>query len=346
MNNTTNKMSMNEVNANELIMANEMRVTDIDMIQLIKSTVLGFWPNRKTDTFAAACPVSIERKNFFKILQYPYVICVKSDGIRYLMLAMKYARDGDSERNYVFLINRAFDIFIVDVVFDDKVYGSTSNCGLLFDGELLGNEFIIHDCICIFGKDISNEHFNERYENVENVVNNFVSHSSQIVLKTKTFFTFDQIDKVVQLFNEPDHKIDGLIFTPVTLPVGTHTQYTLFKWKVKSQHTFDFKITEDPVSYIANTVQFKHETKFASVDKASPGGQVFSKLLSKNCPGFKSGDIVECEYNEQYDRYDPIKIRTDKAHPNNLYTIEKTLLNIKENITLDEIVERIKNNRK
>ncbi len=308
-------------------------IEDSNLIGNIKSTILGFWPNRKNNYFPAPLPVSLEKKDFFKILKYPYVICLKSNGIRYLMLCMN---------NSVYMIDRAFNIYIVDVKFKHQIYGNNSYA-LLLDGELIDNRYIIHDCICIFGKDVSSENLHERYENVVNVVNNFWIKEEQntILLETKNFYGLHEIKQVANLLN--DKNVDGLIFTPVSLPIGTHTQYTLFKWKIKSQHTFDFKLVEDNSSFNAYIIQSQNQVKFASVDKNTPKGKEFGDLLIKNCPNFKNNSIVECEYDDKLNTFIPIKVREDKLHPNNLYTIEKTLNNIKEDITIDEIIERLKN---
>jgi hypothetical protein len=61
--------------------------------------------------------------------------------------------------------------------------------------------------------------------------------------------------------------------------------------------------------------------------------------LVRNCPEFVSGMIVECEYDEVADTFKPIKLRLDKSHPNSLMTINKTMCNIKENITMDELIK-------
>ena len=59
--------------------------------------------------------------------------------------------------------------------------------------------------------------------------------------------------------------------------------------------------------------------------------------MGKNCPEFKNNDIIECRYNTETECFEPIKIRTDKSHANNLYTVDKTMQNIRENITLEEL---------
>ncbi len=76
---------------------------------------------------------------------------------------------------------------------------------------------------------------------------------------------------------------------------------------------------------------------------SDPSETIFLENLNKNCPEFENGDIVECEYNEMDEVFIPIKIRHDKTHPNSKYTVKKTLGNIKENITIEELIELSEN---
>ena len=47
-------------------------------------------------------------------------------------------------------------------------------------------------------------------------------------------------------------------------------------------------------------------------------------------------NIVECYLED--DNYIPLKLRNDKTRPNSLRTLEKTIVNIEENITKEELV--------
>jgi hypothetical protein len=51
--------------------------------------------------------------------------------------------------------------------------------------------------------------------------------------------------------------------------------------------------------------------------------------------GAPEGKILECVY--RLGNWTPIITRTDKSHPNNLRTFDRTKVNISENITLDEL---------
>lgn len=319
----------------------------------LKSTVLGFWPERKTNFFPGPSPVSIEKDNLYKLENYPYVISIKSDGTRYMLMFYKI------KNNYkVYLIDRTFNFYKVE---DREIslgtgfkelYGSLP-CGALFDGEMVsgktkiggnGNIYVIHDCICINSTDISKNTFTERLENIkehQNILRNFSLLPGTFKITLKTFYKFNEVDKLLEDLPKLDHKTDGLIFTPALLPIGNQTQYTLFKWKDKKNHTFDFRITETTDSYNAYVGQGKGEEElFASVLKNTIDGHTFGSLLKKLL--FKNKDIVECSFNQTTNSFDPVLIRSDKSHPNMLFTVKKTLLNIDENITFEEIIEKVR----
>jgi hypothetical protein len=196
-------------------------------------------------------------------------------------------------------------------------------------------QYIVHDCVCIFSKDITREYFTDRYDAINTALSLWSPTNSEFDIHVKKFYMYNDISE--EIVNSADHDIDGLIFTPVKLGVGTGTQHTLFKWKQK--HTFDFKITDENNEYVSYVFDKQILKKYASVKKRN---LKFSRLLKNNCPNFKSGDIVECIFNVVDETFEPLFIRVDKSHPNSLYTIEKTLVNIKENIVLDELLSVVR----
>lgn len=322
------------------------QVTDPNKLKILRNIVLGFWPRRRNDYFPGPQPVSLERRDLFKLKKYSYLACVKSDGMRFMMLCTTM-----DDHNKCYMVDRAFRFYEVDQSFDKTIYSNT-----LFDGELvkLKNRvdkddnpittwtYVIHDCVAFRGTDVSQMSFDKRYSYVTTAVETFwdiVSDSKVFPIEMKKFVPFGELGKLVELEKNGDisHNTDGLIFTPVDIPIGTNAQYTLFKWK--SSHTFDFKICEEDGKYIAYVNQKGNLSAFASVSKQTSQGIDFgNKLSNLDSPKFESGMVVECEYNKKTQCFDPLFVRTDKTHPNGIYTVEKTLLNVQEDITLDELV--------
>ena len=53
--------------------------------------------------------------------------------------------------------------------------------------------------------------------------------------------------------------------------------------------------------------------------------------------------IVECSYVSTTESFVPERVRSDKTHPNGMKTVEKTLLNIIEDIRLSELINLAEN---
>ena len=315
------------------------KIVNESMINELKNTVLGFWPYRKDNSFPGPLPISIEREHFTQITKNKYVISLKSDGTRYMFMLY----NGCS-----YLIDRSFIFYKVNVKFNDTIYGlSNESCGLLLDGEMIEmaktddknddkNEtvmtYLVHDCVCIFSRSVKTLPLTERYECIKIALQYLLE--SDFTIKNKKYYLTNEITK--EIIDTADHKTDGLIIMPIYAEIGNQGQNTLFK--LKQIHTVDFKIVEKPTEYEAYVYcQYSPNNLklYASTKKTNP---VFKKLLDKYCPDFKSGDIVECIYNDRYKCFDPFKIRKDKDRPNNVNTANKTMLNAQEGISVQELL--------
>lgn len=321
-----------------------LRIYNPDLILKLKTIILNHWHivDKEKDFFPAPQPVSLERRDLYKLCDFEYLVCAKSDGMRFLLVCYS---------GKAFMVDRAFKFYQVKLNFDNnKLYNCddfTDKLGGIFDGELVQNkqgkwQYVIHDCIDIHGLDISRNMFPMRNNEIIRFISDiWINTGSEFRITSKQFFNFNQLGLLNRLIleNKLDHKTDGLIFTPKNKRVGSHTQYDLFKWKPRELHTFDFKINihDEGVTAFVNKNSV-HEA-YASAPKGSKEEEIFIHGLTENCPDFVNNSIVECDYDEHLDTYKPIKLRLDKTHPNSLFTVKKTLNNIKENITVDELID-------
>lgn len=132
-----------------------------------------------------------------------------------------------------------------------------------------------------------------------------------------------------------NEKIDGIVFMPNKLPVLTGTQFSLFKWKPADKHTVDFLIKTNGKDLEAYVYHQQELSKFANILSSQPEGKEFIDQFNKL--EHKCNDcILECLFNKTSQNFTPVLIRTDKNYPNSLRTVERTLFNAEENITLDE----------
>lgn len=200
------------------------------------------------------------------------------------------------------LVNRSFDF---------TLYPLTVPRDTLLDGELLDGTFIIHDAVCIKGEDLRLKNLTERLKYAKAVTDAILPIPSLKVV-CKKMIPYSHM-KTLQL----GEKTDGVIFTPVNEPVRMGTHRTLFKWKPLDRITVDFYLKDGKFC-------IQHESKLIIIQKYPEHTE-------------KEG-IYECVYDG--DIWEPILKRTDKSHPNNKRTYERTLVNIKENIQFCDLVPK------
>ena len=329
-----------------------LEVKNIDLISKIKKFIVSNWNNVKDpENFPGPQPVSLERQIINKLLKFPYVVCEKTDGMRYILVCKII--DGTMS---TFIVNRSFHIY--------SVPGSWS-CVSVFDGTILDGEIIRekggsytyypHDCIMRGGINYAKENFRKRYDHTKEIsvlwrksdaVNNVVGAFD---IKFKTFYDFKNIQTLIDKNKEACHDIDGIIFTPVNLPVYTGTQHSLIKWKEPSKHTFDFQIVVKSQRIEYFLYDKMSLTKYKTISKRSSLGKKIVSILDELIVQEKMGsvslensasvdsNIVECVIEDN--EYIPLKLRNDKNRPNSLRTVERTLVNIEENITTKELAD-------
>lgn len=295
----------------------------------LKTRFMEFWKDRKPDCdrFPAAQPVSLTRNELKKLRNFNYYVSVKSDGERFLLWSEK-------EKNY--MVNRKFEFYQIAPIIEWRG-GDT-----LFDGELIQNKekskwlYIVHDCISLFGNDLYDKDLDTRYQKVPYVVNRLTKNGNPFTIVTKKFIAYKNMQEMVNYASSGkiDHETDGYIFTPVDAKIGIYTQFSMFKWK--KENTFDFKIVEENSSIFAVVRSNQEYYKFASISLNGDKGRCFkNKLVGLH---WEDGDIVECTYNNIEETFHPYRLRKDKSHPNDYRVVQKTLANVKEDITEKDLI--------
>jgi len=194
----------------------------------MEDAVKGFlhqaWGSRSADTFPGPHPVSIERKHLGLLRSQEYVVCEKTDGIRYLLVCLTH-----EDRKYAVFVNRKLDMTPVQLAIPRNT---------ILDGELIGDTFMIFDAIMVNGKDLRELSFLDRLREAEKVTK---GPPFKIRLKMKTMWP---ARAAAEVWSRSKDNADGLIFTPVREPVRMETHETMFKWKPMERITVDFKVHE------------------------------------------------------------------------------------------------------
>ena len=98
------------------------------------------------DYFPGPQPVSIEHRHFPVLKGAEYLVCEKTDGERYMMVAFIF----EGKRKCVF-VNRAFNMFEVPINLKKSVYDGT-----ILDGELYEDTLMVYDAVWVNGESVWN----------------------------------------------------------------------------------------------------------------------------------------------------------------------------------------------
>lgn len=276
--------------------------------------VKGFFPGSQ--------PVSIEFKHFNTLASNQYVVCEKTDGLRFMLLAFMYGG-----RKVCVLVNRAMEMFGCPLNFRKPIYDGT-----ILEGELYENMFMVYDCLVSKGENIGKMDFLQRLECMEHIKKMLtVLKNDPIKFAIKKFHALPDFGEFMNTYLPTvTQKIDGLVFTPVNESVKIGTHETMFKWKPRDKNTIDF--------------QFKRKGDLWRLYVQEKGKLIFESEIRDEwvagIPWIEEDAIIECQYmfNDSPMWWKPILRRHDKTFPNGRRTFYRTLVNIKEDIKMEDFL--------
>ncbi|AGE51400.1 mRNA-capping enzyme (mRNA guanylyltransferase) [Paramecium bursaria Chlorella virus CviKI] len=265
-------------------------------------------------------PVSIERKDFEKLKQQKYVVSEKTDGIRFMMFFTRVFGF-----KVCTIIDRAMTVYLLPFKNIPRVLFQ----GSIFDGELCVDivekkfAFVLFDAVVVSGVTVSQMDLASRFFAMKRSLKEFKNvPEDPAILRYKEWIPLEHPTVIKDRLKKANaiYHTDGLIIMNVDEPVIYGRNFNLFKLKPGTHHTVDFIImSEDGTIGIFDP----NLRKNVSVGKLEGY--------------YKKGDIVECKLVDGNWQY--IQGRGDKTQANDKLTYEKTLLNIKENITIDEVLD-------
>ena len=284
----------------------------------------------KREQFPGSQPVAVEKKNL--PLKEKYMICEKSDGERSILILIYI-----NKKPMCFMINRKNEFYFTDFSFKKEVYE-----GSIFDGEIIktktGNwNYLIHDCMCYNGTSFLESNHRARYAcGIDLIVKRYNPKPTDcLCIKTKIFYdygpeitkTWDHIKKTTE------NQIDGLILTPVNHPIVFGRDTLLLKWK--ETNTLDLL-----VKIVSKKINLYYYKKTLAIYKSfKPDSENYKAIVNfvKNDENVDlvQGVIIEFEISKDLETFKCYKIRTDKSIPNGEITLNNTIKNIEESITVE-----------
>ena len=323
-------------------------------------TILKLWklpPHLKH--FPGANPVSLERRNLDELQCEDYIVALKTDGVRQLLLLTLRMC---SKEPISIMVDRALNMYEVEVWANDSYFTANS----IFDGELVWRnqehfQYVVFDAICIKGNSCLSTCYRKRLSAIHGCilcVNS--SHSDELIEQM-----IQEEDKLTCRNNEPaiemcpkrcvkkaqihelweqrvlcDHQNDGMIFTKNIGGVETGTASSIFKWK--QTHSIDVRAIYDAKKwkFWANSNDSCGEVDITHTIHDFVLRFSINSLLGA-LEDFQT-TIVECNLSLRDDGHfdvTPVRQRSDKVTANSMKTILATLQNTMENMHIDEIIE-------
>ncbi|KAK8790972.1 hypothetical protein WA158_005603 [Blastocystis sp. Blastoise] len=206
--------------------------------------------------FPGSQPVSMSKKNWGLIKKDEYVVCEKSDGVRYLLLFYNYK---------MYYIDRRFNIYLSTMQpFTKEQFPACLDPERfsLFDGEMIIEKSRLSEgekpyiCYWVFDLLVINNYCvfrNNLYQRLYFISTLFTNPFQELYPKND-FFPFKIALKPMYHIASSEyiwtqivgkvlkHESDGLIYTPVALNYTPFTCKKLLKWKPAELNSVDFQM--------------------------------------------------------------------------------------------------------
>lgn len=270
--------------------------------------------------------MSIERAHFSTLRSNEYMLSEKTDGVRFVLACFRYR-----DVKIAAILDRALDVYLFPL---RKVPRALFQ-GSIVDGELAWNKtsgkfaFVAFDAIVLCGVTVSHATLYDRILALKRAFAAYAPHEDDpAAFEIKSFVPLRMTTMIEQFLHEAESKydIDGVILTPARDEVKYGRHFGLFKLKTHGRHTVDFKC--DTEGHL-------------SVYDPKAGKHVVVGQLIVGIPAEES--IVECSH---MGGGDPIvkywklhHVRKDKTTANDILTYEKTMLNMRENVGLRDLLQ-------
>jgi mRNA guanylyltransferase len=313
-------------------------IADKEFINILKERIhslLGGSISRKPDQFPGGQPVSFTKPHLNLLTQRSFLVCEKSDGMRFLLFFVDFNDNiGEGEPQPVaFLIDRNWKVWGIEGF---KCPGDSGHDTLL-DGELVENQetgqvsFLLFDILLLGGRDVTQTSLDKRLGFIQNHITG-PTGPGYFPLILKQFYKPYGIQELLEkIIPGQSHGNDGLIFTPINEPYQAGSWPTLLKWKPSSMNSVDFKLDQDGISLLVafgNAIDKEgnrpHE-QYAKLDTSHP------ELVDK---------ILECTINSD-STWHFQRIRDDKICANDSQVVKNIINSIKDNVEKEELIKLI-----
>lgn len=309
--------------------------------------------------FPGAHPTSVDTSTMHALLQHPYVVSLKTDGVRFLLFLTRRP-DGHP---IALMINRSEEMYEVNVWASQAFFDGT-----VLDGELVWERsgtcmhYLVFDVISLSGAYVAGRAFGERLQLIHSTIlvpiRSDISddemeqkvrdeekvtlrqlHPARIVMLPKSCSPKMQALETWMSRSSSFYRNDGLLFTRTDVPMPLGRTPHMLKWK--QLHTIDVALVLSDQMMLCQLMGRRGQ--LLSVESCID--DVTHVNLEKN-ELVMAGAIVECAITQWcrttgHLHLYPVRRRLDKNHPNAPSTVESTLQNVEDAFTIDDIMRRL-----
>ena len=278
--------------------------------------------------FPGPQPCSLERNDYPKLKLQPYMISEKTDGFRMAVLCARY-----KELDVICMADRLLNLYLLPI----RRWPTQLFQGTIMDGELCKNRqtggmmLMLFDAVLLASVAVYVETFSERLNLMAMAMERYEPDDSDpLAVGIKPFVSSALPPAEIKRHLESTKKTfdaDGVVFYPDNEPIVFGRHRTLFKWK--EAHTIDFLVGEN------RKLKVYDRYKRTNVDVAT---------LCDDDGGDEPppGCVVECEcVNLERSVWRVVCARPDKTRANDMMTYERTMGNIRERLTLDDVLAQL-----
>lgn len=276
--------------------------------------------------FPGPNPVSLERRNLAGIDPAKYWVCEKTDGTRFALVFCAYRG-----HRIAALMDRKMAAYLLPIQHVPKALfqGTVLDGEVAYDKSLKQHQFLVFDAVIVSGIPVFHKPFSSRLAAAALALRDYAHSpgSDALHVLIKCFYRLTQLDEFTSTrLNTVRHHydVDGVVLSPEEGDVVYGRHMKMFKFKPfggREAHTVDFLVGKGGALHVYDT---------------GGGGHVQVGKIGN--VGASEGDIAECTYVDG-DVWKVKNVRTDKTTANDLFTYQKTLLNIRENLSLDSLKE-------
>lgn len=269
-------------------------------------------------------PLSIDSSHFDTIRAGDYVVSPKTDGVRCCMMLCDALDGVHTVSIYDRKLQQCLGVFIQHV--PRAMY---QGGGTLLDGELVVDRltnkwtFLIFDCVYLCSIPQFQKPYTERMRVISRCLCMSYQESPDDTLKldVKAYVPLHEAPMTPEALRDDRYLADGFVYMPVDQPIIFGHHHTFFK--LKTEHSVDF-LFQKGFLMIFNASTKRH-VRAGVPESGTPGG-------------YADGSILECVL-VKYDTHPGKRVwrvlgqRHDKNKCNTLFVMEKTLLNMQENLS-------------